>query len=112
MGAHDGVTFINIFEVPAEQVGEFVEQWRERARIMSQAPGFRDTRLHRALSGEARFQLVNVAHWDSEEAWEAATSNPEFRARQRQLNDDPQMQFKANPALYQPVVEFDGEQPR
>jgi hypothetical protein len=39
---------------------------------MSTHPGFRDTRLHRAPSPEGRFQLVNVAHWDSAESYAAA----------------------------------------
>ncbi|GAA2722380.1 MULTISPECIES: antibiotic biosynthesis monooxygenase family protein [Streptomyces] len=100
------VTFINVIEVPAEQVDTFIAQWRERARIMSTAPGFRDSRLHRAVSSQARFQLVNVAHWDSREAWEAAMSHPEFQARMRALEDDPNVKVSASPALYQVVEEL------
>jgi len=44
------ITVINVFEVPAWQVGEFIALWRARAEIMAAAPGFRDTRLHRAVS--------------------------------------------------------------
>jgi heme oxygenase (mycobilin-producing) len=74
------VTLINVFEIPAEQVDAFIEGWAERARIMSTHPGFRDTRLHRALSPEGRFQLVNVAHWDSAESYAAARADDEFQA--------------------------------
>jgi len=106
--ADDGpVTFINVFEIPADQVDRFVEGWRERARIMSRAPGFRDSRLHRAMSTESRFQLVNVAHWDSREAWEAATANPEFQANLAALAEDTGARISANPALYQVAVEYD-----
>ncbi|KNB53796.1 antibiotic biosynthesis monooxygenase family protein [Streptomyces caatingaensis] len=103
------VTFVNVIEVPADQVERFVATWRERARIMSTAPGFRDSRLHRALSSETRFQLINVAHWDSRGAWQAAMANPEFRARMRALEDDPDITVSANPALYEVVAGF-GEQ--
>ncbi|MEV4437099.1 antibiotic biosynthesis monooxygenase family protein [Streptomyces sp. NPDC049555] len=101
------VTFINVIEVPAEQVEMFIAQWRERARIMSTAPGFRDSRLHRAVTSQARFQLVNVAHWDSHEAWEAAMANPEFQARMRALEDDPNVKVSANPALYRVAATYE-----
>ncbi|MGE5762650.1 MAG: antibiotic biosynthesis monooxygenase family protein [Mycobacterium leprae] len=111
MSADDGspadepITLINVFEVPAQQVGTFVEQWRARAEIMTSAPGFRDARLHQALSPNARFQFVNVAHWDSREAWEAAQANPEFRARIDAL--EAEVRVGANPALYRVVGGFD-----
>jgi heme oxygenase (mycobilin-producing) len=104
------VTLINVFEVPAEQVDEFVASWRERAAIMSRQPGFRDSRLHRAVSSDARFQLVNVAHWDSQEALQAATANPEFQAAIRAVGELPGIRFSANPAVYREVAHFDGPQ--
>ncbi len=74
------VTLINVFEIPAEQVDAFIEGWAERARNMTTQSGFRDTLLHRALSPEGRFQLVNVSHWDSAESTAAAHADPEWRA--------------------------------
>jgi heme-degrading monooxygenase HmoA len=100
------VTFINIFEVPVEQIDTFIAHWRELAKIMRTAPGFYDTRLHRALSSQTRFQIVNVAHWDSRQAWEAATANQEFQERLGALADDAEVQFSANPALYEVVVTY------
>lgn len=100
------VTLINVFEVPAEHAEDFVEAWRERAAIMSRAPGFCDSRLHRAISAGARFQFVNVAHWESAAAWEAAQANPEFRAKTQDL--DPSVRMGANPALYRVAVTFGG----
>lgn len=98
----DGVTFINVFEIPAEQIDGFIEQWRERAKLMRDAPGFRDVRLHRALLPDTRFQLVNVAHWDSVEACEAAGANPTVVASV----DTARTVASANPALYQVVAEY------
>jgi heme oxygenase (mycobilin-producing) len=98
------VTFINVFEVPVEQIDTFIAHWRERAKIMSTAPGFRGLRLYRALSSRARFQIVNVAHWDNPQAWESAAANPEFQERLRALADDTEVQISANPALYRVVV--------
>ncbi|NIH80320.1 antibiotic biosynthesis monooxygenase family protein [Amycolatopsis viridis] len=99
----NGVTFINVIELPADEVDAFVEQWRERAKLMRDAPGFRDSRLHRAQLPDTRFQLVNVAHWDSAEAWEAATGQPGFRAAMRGVPGV----VSPNPALYDVVVEFE-----
>jgi len=105
------VTLINVFEVPAEHVDVFIAQWRERAALMSTKPGFLDSRLHRALSSQARFQLVNVARWESSEAWQAATADTEFQERISAVTANPQIPILANPALYQIAVEFSGPAP-
>ncbi|AXB44549.1 antibiotic biosynthesis monooxygenase family protein [Amycolatopsis albispora] len=99
----DGVTFINVFEIPADRVDEFVGHWRERAELLRDAPGFRDVRLHRALLPDSRFQLVNVAHWDSEEDWLAATRN--HGQFQSSVAEAAQV-ATPNPALYEVVVEL------
>jgi len=95
------ITVINVFEVPAGQAGEFIALWRARAEIMAAAPGFRGTRLHRALSPQARFQLVNVAHWDSQADLEAAQGSRAFQDRIRALREDPELRFSAYPAVYE-----------
>lgn len=100
------VTFINIFEVAAEQLDAFVAQWQQRAALMSTKPGFLDTRLHRARSSQSRFQLVNVAHWESQEAWEAATADTELRERTRAARDNAETPITSSPALYDVAVEF------
>ncbi|WP_425302727.1 antibiotic biosynthesis monooxygenase family protein [Nocardia wallacei] len=75
---------------------------RTRAELMSAAPGFRDNRLHRAVDPDTRFQLVNIAHWDSPEAWDAARSNPRFQQR---LSAAPDF-ATPNPALFRVAAEF------
>jgi heme oxygenase (mycobilin-producing) len=100
------VTFINVFEVPVEQIETLIAHWRELAKIMSAAPGFREARLHRALSSQTRFQMINVANWDSPQTWETATANPEFQEGLRALTEDTEVQFSANPALYKVVVDY------
>lgn len=104
------VTLINVFEVPAGHVDAFIAQWRERAALMAAKPGFLDTQLHRALSAGARFQLVNVAHWESQEAWQAASADPQFQQRARAAIADSQ-QVSANPAIYEVVARFPGSLP-
>ena len=95
------ITLINSFEVHADQVEEFIAQWEARAKIMCTAPGFRDARLHRAVSPDARFQLVNIAHWDSQAHMDAALGNSAFQHRVRVLQEDPNTRFSAYPAVYE-----------
>ncbi|NSC25624.1 antibiotic biosynthesis monooxygenase [Streptomyces albus subsp. chlorinus] len=98
------VTFINVFEVDAEHVDAFIAQWEKRAALMRTKPGFIDSRLHRARSSDSRFQLVNVAHWESQEDWEAATADPGFEERARAAREDTQRPITASPALYDVAV--------
>lgn len=100
------VTFINIFEIAPEDVDAFAEKWEQRAAIMSEKPGFIDTRLHRAQSPDGRFQLVNVAHWESQEAWETAGADPAFANRANAARDSKETPVTANPGLYDVVVTF------
>ncbi|MBM7170610.1 antibiotic biosynthesis monooxygenase [Streptomyces sp. G44] len=99
------VTFINVFEIAAEDLDAFVEQWERRARLMRDKPGFLDSRMHRARSSDSRFQLVNVSHWESQEAWEAATADPGFAARTRAAREQTSRPVTPNPAVYDVVVE-------
>ena len=53
-------------------------------------------------------QLVNVAHWESREAWQAATEDTEFQERISAVTAEAQVSIWANPALYQVAVELSG----
>ncbi len=104
------VTFINVFEIARAEVEAFKAAWRELAGIMASAPGFRHAQLHEAVSDETRFQLVNVAHWDSEQAWRDAAGNPEMQAAARRVGADPMVQrVVQNTGLYRSVIGFRGE---
>lgn len=100
------VTFINVFEIPVDQLDVFIDGWRERARLMSKAPGFLDTKLHRALSSDTRFQLINIAHWESEQAWRDAIANAEFQATRQEALADSHDIVHPNVGLYEVSVEF------
>jgi heme-degrading monooxygenase HmoA len=73
---------------------------------MSEKPGFIDTKLHRARAADGRFQLVNVAHWESQEAWEAATADPAFTQSTNAARDSKETPVTANPGLYDVIVTF------
>jgi heme-degrading monooxygenase HmoA len=101
------VTLINVFEIGADDVESFLQQWQERAEFLGRQPGFRSLRLHRALNPDARFQLVNVAEWDSAEALHAATAQDVFQqSAQRSVQE---FAVAAHPAIYRVVIEATGE---
>ena len=72
------VTLINLFSVPQEIEAEFVASWHKTAEQMKQQPGFIDTKLHRNLEADGKFQFINVAQWTTEEDFKKARSNVEI----------------------------------
>ena len=72
------VILINPFEVPVDRGDDFLAGWSRAADYMRRQPGFAGTRLHRALSSDARFGFVNVAEWESPQHFQAAVRTPEF----------------------------------
>jgi heme oxygenase (mycobilin-producing) len=97
------VTLINVFEIDVSDVESFVEGWRERAEFVSTQTGFRSFRLHRALSPDSRFQLVNVAEWDSADALRAATADERFQTNVREQMG--KFDVTVQPAVYRVAVE-------
>ncbi len=71
---------INPFEVP-DNVGDeqFMAGWQRAADFMRSQPGFVSARLHRAVSPNARFRFINVAEWESPQAFQAVATSEAFR---------------------------------
>ena len=92
----DHPVLINPFEVAARDDDEFLKGWNLAAEYMRAQPGFISSRLHRAMSPEARFGFVNVAEWESPEHFRSAVSTAEF---QRLAGHGP----PSFPSLYQVV---------
>lgn len=87
------VTLINVFAVPEGKEEEFIQTWNETGEFLKKVPGFIDAKLHRSIDSNARFQFINVAHWESAEAYRAAIS--EHEPKEKHLS-----WLEANPALY------------
>ncbi len=91
------VVLINPFEVPEGTDDEaFLRGWQRAADFMQRQPGFLNSRLHRALRPDARFRFINVAEWESPQAFQAAVTSEEFR----EIAKDAGPSF---PALYEVV---------
>ena len=91
------VILINPFEVSKGQEEEALAFWERAAEFMRRQPGYLSTRLHRALSPDARFTYINVAEWESAEHFHAAVSSDEFQ----KLTAGSRERFPHYPALYE-----------
>ena len=63
---------INVFEVPGNKLDETIASWEKARDFLKAQPGFISTKLHRSLAPSARFQLVNVALWETPADYQAA----------------------------------------
>jgi heme-degrading monooxygenase HmoA len=88
------VTLINIFEVPAGDEDEFIAAWEKTRDYLMTLPAHIDTALHQSLH-DARFRFVNIAHWTSEDEFNAAIGSQGFREAASGLR------WPFSPALYQ-----------
>ncbi|NMF66173.1 antibiotic biosynthesis monooxygenase family protein [Brasilonema octagenarum] len=93
------VTLINVFAVPQGKEAEFIKTWNETGQSLKNASGFIDAKLHRSLDPNARFQFINVAHWESVEAYQVAIS--EHEPQEKHLS-----WLEVNPALYIVEAEY------
>jgi heme-degrading monooxygenase HmoA len=94
-----GVVLINAFEVPPDRDRDFVSRWERARDFLSQRDGYEDTALHRTVAPDAEFRFVNVARWQSPEAFQAAMAAPRFPGRP--------MPYASHPSLYRVVAEDD-----
>jgi heme-degrading monooxygenase HmoA len=74
------VVLINAFEVLPEKDEAFLSGWERAQEFLSSQDGYLSTTLHRSITQTADFRYVNVALWRTPQAFQAATSKPEFRA--------------------------------
>jgi heme-degrading monooxygenase HmoA len=88
------VILINTFEVPPEDVDQFLTAWEIDANIMKRQAGLISTQLHRGISGSSVF--LNYAVWESAAHFKQAFGNPEFQSK---LNDYPSRAV-ASPHLF------------
>lgn len=96
------VTSIDVFELSGSPIDELIESWYGLGGYLSGTAGFREARLHRAVSPDAPYQLVNIAHWDSVERWRTALEDAPMAAARAAAG----RQATAHPAVYELIGEF------
>lgn len=93
----ESVVLINAFEVPEAEDEAFLAGWERQRDLLSRQEGYLSTRLHRSLAPDADFRFVNVARWESAQAFRDAISQPEF--------SNAPVAFRFHASLYEVVRE-------
>jgi len=99
------VTLINVFIVPANRQEEFLSNWKRTTEVFSRNVGAIETHLHRNTGvGNGTFQFINIAKWESAEAWKTAHDN--YTPTEYSVPG-----VKGHPAIYEAIVNiaFDGK---
>ena len=92
------VTLVNTFRVEPEDADALLEAWASDAAYLKTKPGFISTQLHRGVAGSSAF--MNVAVWDSVEAFKGAFGDPTFQEGFARYPDS----TVASPHLFQKVA--------
>jgi len=67
------LTLVNLFTVPAGEEDAFEARFKAVCEKLGGMPGFEGTELHRnAGVGDQSYAFVNIAKWESAEAWREA----------------------------------------
>ncbi len=66
------ITTIVHFQIPAENIDQFLSYWRQNQESMEKQPGLIGGTFYRGIDPEGPYQFVNVARWESAEALEAS----------------------------------------
>ena len=101
--AGEPTVLINSFEVEDGALEETIVFWEKARDFLKDQPGYISTRLHQSILPDARFQLVNVAQWESPETFKAAIG------AMRESNLGGEMKaITSHASLYRPI-RTDGE---
>jgi heme-degrading monooxygenase HmoA len=68
------VTLINVFEVPEGALEETIKMWARGRDFLKTQPGYVSTALHQSIAPDAKFALINIAIWQSTEAYQTASA--------------------------------------
>ena len=78
--SNSAVVLINTFDVPVGDEEAFEREWDRVHEFLMVQDGYRSSQLHRSVGPHADSRYVNVAVWDSEDAFTAATQRAEFQS--------------------------------
>jgi heme oxygenase (mycobilin-producing) len=93
------VILINVFEVSVDQEQEFIAWWKQCSDVLKEEPGFLDATLHRSLKPDARFQFINLAHWETAESLNLALAQNQELLQSLHA-------WKGIPALYEVALRY------
>lgn len=91
---------INPFEVPVGKLDASIKYWEDCRDFLKTQPGYVSTKLHQSIKDDAKFELINVAVWESPKAFMEAT-----KKMMQQPNIVPVEGLKPTPSLYTVIRE-------
>ncbi len=94
------IILINPFEVPKGKLEESIVYWEACRDFLKKEPGYISTKLHKSIKDGAKFELINVAVWESPKAFTEASQK-----MAKELGVPPTEGLKANPSLYTVISE-------
>ena len=94
------IVLINPFTVPEGKVEESIVFWEKARDFLKEQPGYVSTKLHKSLKPDATYELVNVAVWESAEAFMMASQK-----MREELVVHPVEGLMSDPSLYQVIRE-------
>lgn len=89
------IVLINPFEVPKGQLEASIQYWEACRDFLKKEPGYISTELHQSIKDDAKFELINVAVWESPKVFMEAS-----KKMVKELGVTPPDGLKANPSLY------------
>lgn len=75
----ESVIVINPIEVPEGREKEALAIWDRYAEYFRKQPGYLGTTLHESLNPTSKFHYINVAEWESAEAFTKALQSEELK---------------------------------
>lgn len=85
--ARSGVYLVDTFRVPAASYDALIEATRDNRAFIRTLPGFRGDAILVKRQGDARYDLVTIAAWESREA--IAHARAEVEAHYARIGFDP-----------------------
>jgi len=92
------IVLINPFTVPVDKLEQTLAMWEAARDFLKQQPGYISTELHQSLAVDAQYRLINVAQWQSAQAFKAATKKMWAEASLPRIDG-----VKPHPALYRVI---------
>ncbi len=90
-------TSISLFEVTQQDADQFVADWNKRSAVVGQMPGFVTATLYKSILPDHKYQLVDVAQWQSYNAWVDAHNSSTYPSQQNS---------NAIQGFYRPAVSY------
>ena len=105
------ITFINVFDIPEDEIDTFIAKWEERSQFTTTADGFISAELYRAVTPDTEFKLINVAKWQSMAHFKVATTAPAFTAELGKYQSDDESTWTPHRGFYRTAAKFQSTPP-